>query len=224
MEKQNRFEELDMSDSIQNLLQAAEEMFGQVLNEVEPYSRPERLVHMLFFRRFTEWQYEYCRAIRTLYEADCFQGTMPALRGLLEVSVAQILLHRDADFSTLLELLKGERVHVAAALKQIKWPDSQNDLYARLSRMTHPSRTSAFLGRTLDFDCEPLKSLAARQDIAGVAGVILWQGASESKEARQERWVFVALTTFDLAISSLFTLYGAHALEYMAIREAQPAG
>jgi hypothetical protein len=178
---------MDISDSIQEILRAAEEMFGQVLNEIEPYYGPARVNHMLFFRRFTEWQYEYCRAIRTLYQADCFQGTMPVLRSLLEVSVAQILLRSDEDFSKLLELLKGERVHVQDALKRIGWPDSQNDLYARLSRMTHPSRTSAFLGRTLDFESDPLKSLVAKQDIAGVAAVILSQGARESKEARQER-------------------------------------
>jgi len=200
-----------MSDSIQGLLHCAEQMFGQVLNDIEPYNEHERLGHLLFFRRFTEWQYQYCRAIRALYEADCFQGTIPLLRSLVEVSVAQILLRRDTDFSTLFELLKGERVHVGDALKQIGWPDSQSDIYALLSRMTHPSRTSAFLGRTLDFEGEPLKSLVARQDLAGVAGIILWQGARENEEAQQERWVFVALNTFDLAISSLFTLYGSRA-------------
>ena len=74
--------------------------------------------------------------------------------------------------------------------------------------MTHPSRTSAFLGRTLDFESDPLKSLVAREDLAGIAGIILWQGGPENEEAQQEQWVFVALNTFDLAISSLFTLYG----------------
>ena len=197
-----------MSDSIRNLLQCAEQMFGEVLGDIEPYSGPERLGHMLFFRRFTEWQYEYCRAILALYEASCFQGTIPLLRSLVEVSVAQVLLRRDTNFTALLELLKGERVHVGDALKQIGWPDSQSDIYALLSRMTHPSRTSAFLGRTLDFESEPLKSLVARKDLAGIAGIILWQGAREDEEAQQERWVFVALNTFDLAISSLFTLYG----------------
>ena len=202
-----------MSDTIRDLLQCAEQMFGRVLGEIEPYSGPERLGHMLFFRRFTEWQYAYCRAILALYETDCFQGTIPLLRSLVEVSVAQILLHRDRDFTTLLDLLKGERVHVAKALKQIGWPDSQDDIYALLSRMTHPSRMSAFLGRTLDFESGPLKSLVDREDIAGVASVILWQGARENEEAQRERWVFVALNTFDLAISSLFTLYGEHAPE-----------
>jgi hypothetical protein len=46
----------DMSDSIQTLLLCAEEIFGEVLNDIEPYNRPEHVVHMLFFRRFTEWQ------------------------------------------------------------------------------------------------------------------------------------------------------------------------
>jgi hypothetical protein len=202
-----------MSDTIRDLLHCAEQMFGRVLGEIEPYSGPEHLGHMLFFRRFAEWQHEYCRAILALYEAACFQGTIPLLRSLVEVSVAQILLQRDTDFSTLLELLKGECVHVGGALKQIGWPDSQSDIYALLSRMTHPSRMSAFLGRTLDFESEPLKSLVAREDIAGVAGAILWHGARENEEAQRERWVFVALNTFDLAISSLFTLYGEHAPE-----------
>jgi hypothetical protein len=53
-----------MSDSIKELLHCAEEMFGQVLHDVEPYNEPEQLPHLLFFRRFTEWQYAYCRAIR----------------------------------------------------------------------------------------------------------------------------------------------------------------
>jgi hypothetical protein len=127
------------------------------------------------------------------------------------VSVAQLLLQRDNDFSTAIELLEGERVKVAAALKKIGWPDSQSDIYARLSQMTHPSRISAFLGRTLDFESEPLESLIAQKNIAGVAQVILWTGAREDEGARQERWVFVALNTFDIAISSLFTLYGAGA-------------
>jgi len=104
------------------------------------------------------------------------------------VSVAQVLLHRDTDFSTLLELLRGERIHVGGRLKEIGWPDSQSDIYALLSRMAHPSRTSAFLGRTLDFESEPLKSLVAREDITGVARVILWQGARENEEAQAERW------------------------------------
>jgi len=199
-----------MSDSIQNILRCAEQMFGQVLDDIEPYG-PERLVHLLFFRRFTEWQYEYCRTISLLSEANCFQGAIPVLRSLVEVSVAQLLLHRDQDFSTLLELLKGERVKTDDALRKIHWPTSQSDIYARLSQMTHPSRISAFLGRTLDFESEPLKSLVARKDIAGVARVILWMGAREDEEARQERWIFVALNTFDLALSSLFTLYGERA-------------
>jgi hypothetical protein len=131
----------------------------------------------------------------------------------MEVSVAQVLLQRDEDFSTLLELLKGEQVKTAAALKKINWPDSQSDIYARLSRMTHPSRIHAFLGRTLDFDTEPLKSLVAQQDIAGIANEILWGAALEGQEAHQERWAFIALNTFDLAISSLFTLYRERAPE-----------
>jgi hypothetical protein len=69
-----------MSDSIQGLLRCAEQMFGEVLNDIEPYSGAERLGHILFFRRFTECQYEYCRAILALYEAGCFQGTIPLLR------------------------------------------------------------------------------------------------------------------------------------------------
>jgi hypothetical protein len=40
-------------------------------------------------------------------------------------------------------------------------------------QMTHPSRMSAFLGRTLDFEREPLKSLVTRKDVGGVAHVIL---------------------------------------------------
>src|ERR1700682_4231470 len=104
------------SDSVPELLNAAVEMFGQVCNEVEPYNGPERLLHMLFFRRFTEWQYEYCRAIRALYEANCFRGAVPILRSLVEVSVAQVLLQRDADFSTLVELLKGERGKIDSSL------------------------------------------------------------------------------------------------------------
>ena len=200
-----------MSDSIQTLLLCAEEIFGEVLNDIEPYNRPEHVVHMLFFRRFTEWQYEYCRTIRTLHEANCLQGAIPVLRSLVEVSAAQLLLQRDEKFATLLELLKGERVKTDSALKNIGWPCSQNDIYARLSRMTHPSRISAFLGRSLDFETEPLKSLVAQQDIAGVAHVILWQGARENEEAQRERWAFIALNTFDLTISSLRTLYGASA-------------
>jgi hypothetical protein len=43
-----------MSDSIQDLLAYAEQMFGQVLNDIEPYNGPNRLLHLLFFRRFTE--------------------------------------------------------------------------------------------------------------------------------------------------------------------------
>jgi hypothetical protein len=143
--------QLDVSDSIKALLNYAEQMFGEVLNDIEPYSGPEHLVHMLFFRRFTEWQYEYCRTIRTLYEANCFQGAIPVLRSLVEVSVAQLLLQLDENFSTLLELLKGEQVKTGSALKKINWPASQGDIYARLSQMTHPSRISAFLGRTLEF-------------------------------------------------------------------------
>jgi hypothetical protein len=108
-----------MSDLVKELLRGAETMFGEILNEGEPYNQPEHLVHMLLFRRFTEWQYEYCRAIGLLYEANCFQGAIPILRSLVEVTVAQILLQRVADFSVLLELLKGERVRVASALKQI---------------------------------------------------------------------------------------------------------
>jgi hypothetical protein len=202
-----------MSDSIQTLLRCAEEIFGEVLNDIEPYNRPEHVVHRLFFRRFTEWQYEYCRTIRTLREADCLQGAIPVLRSLVEVSAAQLLLQRDERFATLLELLKGERVKTDRALKSIGWPNSQSDIYARLSRMTHPSRINAFLGRMLDFESEPLKSLVAQQDIAGVASVILWQGARENKEAHHQRWAFVALNTFDLAMSSLRTLYGAAAPE-----------
>ena len=201
----------DISDSIRDLLHGAEQMFGDVLGDIEPYNEPHRVVHLLFFRRFTEWQHQYCRAILALYEAACFQGTLPILRSLVEVSVAQILLQRDTSFFNLLELLNGERVKVDDALKQIGWPRSQGDIYAQLSRMAHPSRTSAFLGRTLNFEVEPLKSLVTRKDLGGIARVILWQGGPESEEAQQERWVFVALNTFDLAISSLFTLYGASA-------------
>jgi hypothetical protein len=50
-----------MSDPIQDLLDGAQQMFGQVLEDSAPHSGPERLLHVLFFRRFTEWQYEYCR-------------------------------------------------------------------------------------------------------------------------------------------------------------------
>src|SRR5260370_14729800 len=76
-----------MSDLVKELLRGAETMFGEILNEVEPYNQPEHLVHMLLFRRFTEWQYEYCRAIGLLYEANCFQGAIPILRSLVEVTV-----------------------------------------------------------------------------------------------------------------------------------------
>jgi hypothetical protein len=79
--------------------------------------------------------------------------------------------------------------------------------------MTHPSRTNAFLGRTLDFANDPLKSLIQQKDSAGIAGVILWQGAPENEGARQERWAFLALNTFDVAVSSLFTPYGSRAPE-----------
>ena len=95
----------DMSDSIQTLLLCAEEICGEVLNDVEPYNRPENVVHMLFFRRFTEWQYEYCRTIRTLHEANCLHGAILVLRSLFEVSAAQLLLQRDEQFATLLECL-----------------------------------------------------------------------------------------------------------------------
>lgn len=37
-----------MTDFVKELLRGAETMFGEVLNEVEPYNRPEHLVHMLF--------------------------------------------------------------------------------------------------------------------------------------------------------------------------------
>jgi hypothetical protein len=203
----------DVPDSLRDFLYCAEEMLGKVLNDVEPYNRPEKLVHMLFFRRFTELQCEYCRAIRALYESKCLPGALPVLRSLVEVSVAQLQLQHDADFSALLDLLKGERVKMQPALKQVNWPASQSDIYARLSNMTHPTRISAFQGRTLDFESEPLKSLVARQDLAGIASVILWTGGREDDAARQDRWVFVALNTFDMAISSLFTLYGERAPE-----------
>jgi hypothetical protein len=202
-----------MTGSIQELLHCAEAMFAQVLHDCEPYDEPKQLVHMLFFRRFTEWQCSYCRAIRLMYEADCFRGAIPTLRSLFEVTVAQVLLKRDEDFATLLELLKGERVKMDDALEKIHWPHSQSDIYARLSRMTHPSRTHAFLERTLDFETEPLKSLVSSKDIAGIASEILWGAAHESEEAREELWAFIALNTFDLAISSLFDLYGAAATE-----------
>jgi hypothetical protein len=201
-------------DQFHQLVLGAEEMFGQVLLDVEPYDSPSQLVHLLFFRRFTEWQLEYCRAIRLLYEADCVHGAIPVLRSLVEVSVAQIHLHQDVDFSVLLEVLNGERIKTDGALKTINWPAGQSDIYARLSRMTHASRTSAFLGRTLDFEADPLKSLVAQKDIAGVAGVILWEASREDDEARRQRWAFIALNTFDLTISCLFTLYGAAAPEY----------
>ena len=55
--------------------------------------------------------------------------------------------------------------------------------------------------------------MVAQENIGGVARIILWEGARENEKAQQERWVFVALTTFDLAICSLFTLYGAQAPE-----------
>lgn len=204
--------EIPHGDAVLELFTGAVHMFNQVLGDVEPYHEPQWLVHLLLFRRFTERQYQYCRAIRTLFEADCWQGMIPLLRSLVEVSVAQLLLQRD-DFSTLWELLKGERIQVGGALKKIGWPDSQNDIYAQLSRMTHPSRTNAFLGRTLDFESEPLKTLVERQDLAGVASLLLWQGAPEDQHTEHERWVLLALTTFDVAISSLFTLYGESAPE-----------
>jgi hypothetical protein len=202
-----------MREAILSLLRCAEQLFSRVLEDVEPYSKPDRIGHMLLFRRFTDSQQEYCRSILILYEADCFQGTIPVLRALVEVSVAQILLHQDND-STLWDVLKSdERVRIAEALKTIGWPCDQGDIYAQLSKMTHPCRTSAFLGRTLDFASEPLKSLVTRKDLAGMAGIILSQGGRESEEAQQERWVFVALNTFDVAMSSLLTLYGADSPE-----------
>jgi hypothetical protein len=201
-------------DQFHQLLLGTEEMFGQVIPDVEPFDASSRLVHLFFFRRFTEWQLEYCRAIRLLYEADCVHGAIPVLRSLVEVSAAQVHLHRDVEFSVLLEVLNGERIRTDDALKTINWPVGQSDIYARLSRMTHASRTSAFLGRTLDFEEEPLKSLVAQKDIAGVAGVIFWQASREDGEARRQRWAFIALNTFDLAISCLFTLYGSAAPEY----------
>jgi hypothetical protein len=206
-----------MADSISKLLHCAEEMFGNVLSDIEPYSGPERLGHILWFRAFTECQYQYCRGLRTLYEADCLQGAIPLLRSLMEVSVAQIVLRRDTDSSALLELLKGEAItpggEKKGSLKDIGWPALQSDIYARLSKMTHPSRISAFFGRTVDFESEPLKSLVAQKDLAGIAGIILWRGARESEEAQQERWIEVALNTFDIAISSLLTLYEENAPE-----------
>jgi len=39
------------------------------------------------------------------------------------------------------------------------------------------------LGRTLDFESAPLKSLVARKDIAGIAHVMLWTGAREEEAA-----------------------------------------
>lgn len=200
-------------DEFHQLVLGAEEMLSQVTPDLEPFDAPSRLVHLSFFRRFTEWQLEYCRGIRLLYEADCVHGAIPVLRSLVEVSAAQVHLHRDANFSVLLEVLKGERVRTDDALKAINWPAGQNDMYARLSRMTHPSTTSAFLTRTLDFEGEPLKSLIAQKDIAGVAGIISWQSSREDDEARCQRWAFIALNTFDVAISSLFTLYGTAAPE-----------
>jgi hypothetical protein len=215
------------------LLTGAEQMFHHVLGDVEPYHEAERLVHLLFFRRFTELQYHYCRAIRTLFEADCWQGTIPLVRSLVEMSVAQIFLQR-GDFPKMWELLKGERVNVSKALKEIGWPDSQDDIYSRLSLMTHPSRISAYLGRVIDFESEPLKTLTANQDLAGVASIILCEGRREDQNEEHERWVFLALNTFDVAISSLFTLYGERAPErewwdsscirtFEALAEHQPA-
>jgi hypothetical protein len=198
--------------AVLELLRGAEKIFNHVLVDVEPYHHESKLAHLLFFRRFTKLQYHYCRAIRTLFEADCWRGTIPLVRSLFEISVSQILLQRD-EFSTMWELLKGERVHVADALEKIGWPRSENDIYAQLSRMTHPSRTSAFLGRTLDFQSEPLKTLTERKDLAGVASILLWKDEQERQDAGHERWVFLALNTFDVAISSLFTLYGAGAPE-----------
>ena len=66
--------EMPHRDAVLELLAGAEHMFNHVLGDVEPYHEPERLVHLLFFRRFTERQYQYCRAIRTLFEADCWPG------------------------------------------------------------------------------------------------------------------------------------------------------
>jgi hypothetical protein len=50
----------------------------------------------------------------------------------------------------------------------------------------------------LDFESEPLKSLVAQDDFAGVASVLLWTAAPRDEAALQELWVFVALNTFDL--------------------------
>jgi hypothetical protein len=72
-----------MREAILALLRCAEQLFSRVLEDVEPYSKPDRIGHMLLFRRFTDSQQEYCRSILALYEADCFQGTMPVLRALV---------------------------------------------------------------------------------------------------------------------------------------------
>lgn len=163
-----------------------------------------------------------------LFGADQFRAAIPILRALFEVSVAQVLLHQEARVESpgdrapwrieeryveVLSLLKGEQVKTDAALKKIGWPVSQSDIYARLSKLAHVTTTAAFLERTVDFESEPLKSLVARKDIAGVANLILRTGGREDDGARKERWVFVALNTFDFAISSLFTVYGARAPE-----------
>jgi hypothetical protein len=185
--------DISESDAVGSVLDSAIRIFGHVLHDVEPYDEPTDCVRMSFFRRLTELQDEYCRGIRALYDSRCSQSALPVLRSLVEVTVAQVSLHRDHDSGRMLQLLQGGRVKTDAALKAIDWPASQSDIYARLSQMAHPSRVSAFLGRMVDWESEPLKSLIARQDMAGIAHLLFWDAAPEDEEARQERWTFIAL-------------------------------
>ena len=222
----------DSSDSIRALLNGAFQMFGGLYEDVPPYNRPDQRLHLLFFRRLTELQCDYCRALLTLYDTDQFRAAVPVLRALFEVSVAQVLLHQETRIDRsadrlawrieechveVLKLLNGERVKTDAALKKINWPASQTDIYARLSKLAHITTTAAFLGRTLDFEKDTtIQSLIGRKDIAGVASEILRRAAPEGAEARQARWAFIALNAFDVAVSSLFTLYDSEVPESRA--------
>lgn len=195
-------------DPAKFLLLAAEEIFGHVTCEAEPYNHPDLLVKMNCFRRFAEWQYEYSRSIRILYEADCLRGAIVSLRGLFEVTVAQVLFKKENDPTGVLEVLKGERVKIDLALKEIGWPCQQDDLYARLSKLSHPTRKSAYAERNVDFDKEPLKSLAAQNDLKRIAAELVLGGCAQSPDEKKKQWAFVALNTYDICISSLLSIYG----------------
>jgi hypothetical protein len=217
----------DAPESTRELLDGAFQMFGGVCEDSSPHDRPDQRLYLLFFRRLSELQCDYCRALLTLYETDQLRAAMPVLRALFEVSVAQVFLHQEAKaeppsaptgwrieerYAEALNLLNGGRVKMGYALKKIGWPASQSDIYARLSKLTHVTAASAFAERAVNLEEDPvITSLIGRKDVAGVAAEILRRAAPESAEARQVRWEFVALNAFDVTISSLFTLYDLEA-------------